>query len=413
MPAALDEAPVRQLSPQEYAPQPGAPAPAPKAPTPVIPIAVQPTPGVEHHEKPPATSFSDAFKAAQKAKPKAAAQPPAAVAPAPDPKAIPVPVPAPAVAEAADEQPKDSAGWKKFHARVKEAETKLANLGKEFEAKVAEVDALKKEPKIDPKELETLKTERDTLSERLAIASLEASPKFQAHFDKRFSDAVGAAKAAVGADHAAAVEELMQLPPSKARKEQFAAIMADMDDFDRTSLTVAVRDMDAARTEKKEQLGNWKENTKKMREVEVAQLTAQQEQQRKQSESTTTQAIERALKYGESLSAFTRIEGQDAHNARVDARIAKVRDIFTGKLPPTELVNVPVLAEEALFLRENIIPKLLEENKQLQTEMAQLRTAEPSLESKGSPTGGTPKTWEPGQGDSPVIAAYKKAMGRK
>src|SRR5437867_2149083 len=43
--------------------------------------------------------------------------------------------------------PKKAEDWRKLHARIKEIESKSGNLEKELSAKVAEIEALKKEPR--------------------------------------------------------------------------------------------------------------------------------------------------------------------------------------------------------------------------------------------------------------------------
>lgn len=408
--AEVAEPPIRPLRPEEYTPAAGAPTPTA---TPAVPNPLLGTPSA-----PAVSPFKDAVKEAmakgkQAAKPAASPAKPATPPPAAAPTTTAAPAAAPAPTDEVLEQPKDSAGWKKLHARIKESETKFTNLSKELEAKSAEIEELKKQPKIDPKELETLKAEKSEMLSRLERVALAEEPLFQARYDKPIEQGIAEAKQLVGTEMASTIEDLLHTPPNKARKAQLADILSQLDnEFDRAALTQAVLQVDKARAERKEALANSKQHWTKLQEAKAAEQARRAAEQQKTTEAQTSTAIEQALKFGSTLSAFTTVDGVTDHNNKIQSRIDRVKNAFTGKVSPEELIRMPVLAAEAEHLREDVIPVLLRQLKERDDTIAQMKTAQPSFESKAAPGAEPTKKWEPGM-ESPLIAAYKKARSGK
>jgi len=295
----------------------------------------------------------------------------------------------PLVDQKKDDEPvytgKKAEDWKKVNTRVKELETKAKNLGEELAAKSKEIETLRAEPKVDIKELDKLKAERDKMLEQIEVVSLERSERFQSHYNKLFSDATSLAKDAVGTDKAETVEALMQLPPSKARKEQLNAILAELDnEVDKLNLNTAFVQMDRARAEKNEQLSQAKAKWKQLQEVEASERARKEEQ----SKQIRDQEISEVLKIAPSYTAFARIEGDEAHNAKVVEREARVRQALTGQLSKEEYLKLPIKAEEATHLRETVVPALLARLKQLEATVTDLTAADPNREQHGGPGSG-------------------------
>lgn len=313
----------------------------------------------------------------------------------PEPKVEPEP---PKVDAKTTPDPKDVAftskkagDWKKVHDQIAELKTNSANLSKDLEAKIAELESLKKQPVIDPKELETLRGDRAKLEERLERVALEQSDRFSNHFNKLFGDAVAIGKEAAG-DHAEQVEHLLNLPPSKARKEQIAQIMEQLPtDLDKHNLAAAVRQMDAARAEKNELLSKSKETLAKQREVETREMAERQNQQK----SLRSAQVDAVLKQAGEYSAFAPLDGQAEHNMAITERQTRVRQFFTGELKAEELVKIPVLAEQAKFLTETVVPALKQEIEALRKANDELVKSGPGIKGDGDPNKGktAPKTF--------------------
>lgn len=115
-----------------------------------------------------------------------------------------------------------------FQSRIKEIETKASNLTKDLELARAENESLKKQ-QFDPKEFETIKSEREKLKSQLETVALERSEPFQKYFDAKFSSATAKAKSSVPTEIQEHVENLLQLRPSKTRKDQLNAVMEQLD----------------------------------------------------------------------------------------------------------------------------------------------------------------------------------------
>jgi len=272
---------------------------------------------------------------------------------------------------------KKAADWKALHTDRDTWKTKAEKLDADMKALNDQLAEAKKQPVVDPKELDALRVEKQALLDRMDKAFLEHDPRFETHFSKIEGDAIKAAKDAVGADRASEIEELIQTPPTKARKEQLAAIMSEMEnESDKVNLALAIRDMDAARNEKKEKLSKAKEYRQQLKDADAVEIAKRNESIKLATESMTSEA----LKFANTLSAFQPVEGADGHNAAIVERQDRVRRVLAGKMTNTELRDLPVLAEEAKHLRETVLPLLLDENKKLRTAMDAMTKSNPSLQ---------------------------------
>lgn len=275
-----------------------------------------------------------------------------------------------------------AADWKKLKGERDEAQTKATTMEAELKAKLAEIESLKKEPKVDPKELETLKGERDALLGQIETVALERSERFQNHYKKIFDDSIKMAKESVEPETAELVEHLLQLPPSKHRKEQLETIMGAMtSEVDKLNLSQAVRDMDRARIERDDVLKNSKTNLAKLREKEAQERTEAELKNR----SLAEQAINEVLRVADTFDAFKPIEGDEEHNKEIPKRKQFIKDFFERKLAKEDYALIPVLAKRAEHL-EKVNAKLVEELKKAQAALAGNANANPDLTGGGKPT---------------------------
>lgn len=374
-------------------------------------VPTDPEPAKEPSEG--AKGMADAFTKAMKPVP---VEPPIQDTPSTDPK-ITTPTPGTTTTQPtppADEPKftgKKAADWKALKDAREAAERKAEEEAKARSELAAQLEALKKQPGIDPKEHETIKADREALLAKMEVIALEQHPLFIEKFTKPIENAIAAAKAAVGDEvKATAIAELLEMPANKARREQLSAILAEMDnELDRANLAIAVRDLDAARNERKAQLAKAGENVKKLAALEHEKLVNQEATRKKTAEQQTAAATEAALKYAESLAAFQKIEGQDAHNKKIGERQERVKKMFSGQLTQEEMLQLPAKAVEADFLREDVLPRLLEENRKQAETIKAMTAATPELKGGGKvETKGDAKN-----AASPFIGAFTKHMTGK
>lgn len=290
-----------------------------------------------------------------------------------------------------------SEDWKKLHARVKEHETKYQNLLKEFEAIKGEYEKAKNEPKIDPKELESIKTEKDQLLQRLETVALEQSPRFKSHYEKLFTEASSLAKEAVPEEQKAEIEDLLNMAPSKRRKAALDEVVLSLEsESDKLNLITAFQRMDAARKERAEALADSKSKLTQIAEFEKTKAAEESNARKAKLENTISDVIKAAS----SMHSFTPTNDEQAERDRIESNKRWVRAYFAGELHPQETLLTPVMALEAKHLREKVVPTLEAENKELRESVARLTASTPGVGGETPPATSKPASF---------IEAYKNA----
>lgn len=330
--------------------------------------------------------------------------------PAPTPKAAPAPEPAPKPAEgskisgppgtagkkAADVTPASAVPdfsdlpkefvpgqvrndqWKRLHAKADyhaSQEAKSALRVKELEMQLAQ------KPNVAPETLEQLtaiQKERDDLRARLEAVAVEKSPRFEAQFKPRFDAAVQQAKAAVGPEKAAKIEQLLSMPESSWRDEQLDQVIQDMGTTLRaTKLTQAVADVDRLNAEKVQlaQRGSevWKQWNQEATDAQQRQV------QERNAQATNTFESELAIWKG-----ATELSEDE---------VSIARNVFSGNgMTYKDMANAamwgvvgPRMAQAALADKARVT--------ELESELARLRGAQPGIKPDGS--GAIPDT-DPG-----------------
>lgn len=311
------------------------------------------------------------------------------------------PTPTPPVAPTTPEtitSPK-AADWKAVKERKEAAEREAADFKAKYDAALKDLTELKAKPSLDPamleaikKENETFHAERDRLQEQLNTVALERSEKFSSYFDKKFNQSLTQAKGAVGEEHEKAIEELISLPPSKARKERINEIREELSGIDQGALDQALANYDLARADKAEQLKNAKENYKKLVELEAEKHVAAMQDQEKRAELATINVLNVA-KAG--MESFKPSEDPD-HNVFVAESEEFVKRFFKNKLSETEVALLPVLAREAQRYSAKVVPALQAKITELEAALAEYKGGTPRTGAAGPPPQaktGAPKTF--------------------
>lgn len=394
-----DEAPVTRIAPEEIAKQRTAqPPPEPPAPddSPIPPStafntmaskldALMKEATAKNPPEPSKTTAPDTTMVqtdSRKAPPASAtpAQPSKEVSATPTPPVVPTTPDVITSPKAAD--------WKAVKERKEAAEREAADFKAKYDAALKDLNDLKAKPSIDPsvaeaikKEREAAVTERDRLQEQLNTVALERSEKFSSYFDKKFNQSISQAKCAVGEEHEKAIEELISLPPSKARKERINEIREELSGIDQGALDQALANYDLARADKAEQLKNAKENYKKLVELEAEKHVAMQQDAEKRAELATINVLNVA-KAG--MESFKPSEDPE-HNVFVAESEEFVKRFFKNKLSETEVALLPVLAREAQRYSAKVVPALQSKITELEAALAEYKGGTPRTGAAGPP----------------------------
>jgi regulator of replication initiation timing len=261
--------------------------------------------------------------------------------------------------------PRKASEWAAFH----DAKVQVEKERDELKSKLEVFNG------FDPKEYDSLKTERQKLAERLEAVALEKSDKFQKHFNGEADSIKALIKSAMG-DKAEKAIKLLDLPDSDWRTEQLEALSEDLTPLRRARLERAVADMDKLQIERNKVIENSSENWKKLQEAQAMETTREKEK--------LNSVFDREIKsMGEpekGVAPFIQKDGDAAWNKGVKERIEKARQIFSGDISPEEKARYAAFSS-ALPEFEKTFASTLEENAKLKAELGKLRVSEPGLES--------------------------------
>lgn len=285
-----------------------------------------------------------------------------------------------------------AADWKKLKEARQAAEAKASELEKKLLAQEVEFTQLKSrvssEDKIPEftKQVDELKSEREKLISKIEALDLEKSPRFSEHYQKAFDQAATRAKESVGPENAEKVEQLLQLPPSKWRKERLNEIRETLSGIDVGQFDIALAEWDRARSDKESALANAKENHTKLRALQAEEANRSAELSKARIDST----VNRALQMAEKFDAFKAKDGDEEHNKEVARNRDRVGKFFKMELPVEELSLMPIVAAEGQRLMNKEIPALKAKIAELEEALSATKGAQPSI-------GGGGKTGDTGQ----------------
>lgn len=378
----------RQAPPQARQNQPAQPAEAPEAPAPGEEI-VQPAPD-------PTNMFKKRFEEAMAS----------SIAP-PEPQPEPVKeTNGEHKAEPADDKtwtsPK-AADWKKLKAELKEKDEGLKATRAEKEALAARLQEAEKKPAFDASswdaKVKAADEERAKTTAELERVALERSPRFNGHFQRAIDTAIVAAKEAVGADKAAAVGDILTLPPSAWRKERLSEIIEGLPDYDKTSFMVALNDHDRARKERQAALDDAKTSHSRLQQAEAEQKAMEG----KQREAVRETQIDGILKAAGGFESF-KPSDDPTHNQFVEANKLRIRQYLRGELSEQDYALMPIAAAEGERLASRVVPALQKENEELKAALAAYQNQSPDLGSRTGDGGSKPSGDKQPSG---FIATYK------
>lgn len=277
----------------------------------------------------------------------------------------------------------DRDSWKQkaaeHEAAVKAHAEKMAALEKEY-------TEFKTKTTIDPKEIESLKKEREEYASKLERVALAETPKFRDYYNAKFEQAVTQALDAAGKEKADQVRALMEAPKSAWRKGVLNEIIESMESkVDQMNLLDAVNKYDATRAEREKELENHKAALRELRAVEERQTQEKQERENMNRKAFVADVLKKA----EVFDAFKSKDDDAEHNAQVAKNRKTVEDFIFGTLDVNLVGMLPVLAAQGEHLQKVVKAKDAKIG-ELEEALKKYQGAQPSLEGGGQPPDSKP-----------------------
>lgn len=288
--------------------------------------------------------------------------------------------------------PKAAERFKKIENRAWEAEQKARKIEQEqqqaaaeLKKQIAELSAKAAAPKDD--DTEKLRKELERLQEVVTKNDLLNHPAFKDTYDAPIANEMEEMKKLVAAENAEELSQIAMLPDSKKRKERIKELVDGLDDLDRIKVLTSIAKVDELNTKKSKELNNWKENRVHLEAKEIEKRQVEQAAMANQQKVAWNNAMAVITSPDKGLEVFRKLDGNDAWNARVDARIAQVQQQLSGDVPSERIMEMAarsVAAEEyrKMFLAQRILVNKLSE------ELASLKQAQPDAGDDGG--GGGP-----------------------
>ena len=241
-------------------------------------------------------------------------------------------------------------------------------------------------------EFEDLKKRYERVSEELRLSNIERHPTFVAHFEPKMKAAIDMAKRSVGPDLADSVERIIAMPESDAKMEEISSLMGELNDFQKHRLNLAISNYDELSESRRTEI----EKARADAGAISASLSEQKAVESARSRKMLEDAVEATLANAGVLSGFS----DKADASELEERRTFVRQFARGELPKEVYPWVPILAAEAMHLRETRLPELEKENAELKQQLSAFSASSPS------PSGGSSS--EPQAKSEGFIAKFKQ-----
>lgn len=292
------------------------------------------------------------------------------------------------VDEAFPEAPKDikseagKANWKLLRAKAKERN----EMESKWRQAQQELENYKKNPREVMSEMESLRKERDTLSDRLKELDVERHPKFKAYFEEKVNTVHNQVKQIGGKEYGDKLVNILKLPASDWRTAQLEEIFKRLTPIHQTQLGAVLVDAEKIDAERASEISKAKENYQKfqLQQQEAQRKTV--EQQRTLVERTFNHVINEATDALEGFHVFQRREGDEAWNRQVDELIGAARRIYNRQLDLPELARAATWAAAAPVILQDALAKA-QEIAALQKELVALKAARPKPGAGTDPKG--------------------------
>jgi hypothetical protein len=332
-------------------------------------------------------------------KPPGQQQPPAPPAPPPDPE--------PAAKPDETKWPRSAQEWKKFREEREreksERDAKIKTLEEELTGWKGKASSL-----VDPKEVDSIKKERDALSERLRVVSVTEHPKFKAYFKNKTDSQLALAKRIAGQDRAEEVEKILTMPDGEIKTQKLEELLAEMPAIKQMQFGGVINELDRINLEREQEIAKAGETYEQM----VASEQKAGEERRQTLEKVFTGAVER-MGGKDGVAIFQMREGDEAWNSAVKSRIEAAKSILFSQQDPERLVEAALHATAFKPLLQALQFSVAEAAK-LTSQVKELTEASPTIQPSGqdNDTDKMPATPEPKAGSRPmeVAAGWMKGL---
>jgi hypothetical protein len=280
-----------------------------------------------------------------------------------------------------------AADWKKLKEERQQWQSKAIEMEKKFLESSKELEVIKaKAAATDPspelkKQIDALTAEKDKYLNQLETVALERSERFSNAFKKTFESAVARAKESAG-EHAEKIEHLIQLPPSKWRKERIQEIVETVSDLDRAQIAMSIAEYDKARAEKEDALKNSKGNLARVQAMEAE----VQKRDMEMKEANVSSAISSLMATARKHEAFTVKDGDEEHNAMVKANEVALENFLRGKMSGAEVASLAIDGLEGRRVRDKVVTSLTKKVEELEAAVKEYQSATPGTSGKSAKT---------------------------
>lgn len=227
--------------------------------------------------------------------------------------------------------------------------------------------------------MESLTKERDDLSQRLRLASIERHPEFQKKYQDRISHIIDQAKKAVPEEYKSRIGDLLLMDESEYRTQSLEEVFVELPTSQQAKMGALMARMDEVMSDRSNALSNAGDTYQAL----MADQAQQQETHMADSNKLFDEVSGQASKV---LEVFQTREGDDDWNNEVSSRINSARGIFTGDNDPKELASASMWAAAGPKYRE-LLGVQIELNRRLQAQVEEQGGATPSVSGGGSPQG--------------------------
>ena len=311
-------------------------------------------------------SMADAFKAAMSDDP--------SPAPAGEPAADAVETPT-ETAPAPAEEAKESRSAKDFKLIKQERDEAKGRID-ELVAKVSELES-----STSPAEdYDRLKAEYEELSGVLSLSNLERHPKFREQFVEPINGQIERAQAYVGEEDRAQLAKILRMPVGEARSNALDELTGALPTSRQAYLQSVVNRIDEIAFDRDKQLDSSKESYDKLLADEAATGEAKAAERNTALERSFNSTLKEAQ---DNIPIYQLREGDEEWNTGVRERVNLAKRILMEQNSFEDAATAALWAASGGALVEQNAG-LVEHNRRLQTEINQLKGAEPDAVSTGA-----------------------------
>lgn len=321
---------------------------------------------------------------------KASETPPAE--PEAKPAATPEAKPAEVKAEEPDEDkpPRNAQDWKNARAKAKEREESLRReieqLKKATAPKPPEPEKPSPELELTKAELEKLRKEHEEYSKRIQMLDVTKHPRFEQHFNAKFSQQVDLAKRIVGQEKAAVIEEILKLPDGNYKDEKLNDFMADLSPIVNSRVGGILNSIEAIDLEKREAIAAAQAEREKLQ----AEQSANSKKAQLAAESTWKAIVSELQDPEKGLAVYQVKEGDTDWNNGILDRVSTAKKLVFDKNDPATVAKAALHAAAFPALLKDYkayIDKSKAEIEALNKKVAALTAAQPAVQTQGKPAG--------------------------